>query len=359
MDAPKIFVINPGSTSTKLALYEGAAEAWAVNVPHAAAAGGIADELPARLAVVEDALAKKGVDPRGISAIAARGGLMRPVGPGVYRVTEEMVEDLKRSQERWGVEHASSLGAMIALDLSGRYGMPAFVADPVTVDEMDEVARLSGVPEIKRTSLLHALNVRAVVKRAARELGLESETEWDFAVAHMGGGATVAAVRGGRIVDVSGALLGMGPFSPARAGALPLCGLMGLAYSGLTRTALEEKLTHESGLMGYTGTEDLREVERRIKEKDEAATTALAAMAYQTAKEVAAMASAAGGRVRAVILTGGTMKSELFSGMVARRVGFLARVLVYPGEAEMEALAAYALGALTGKERVREYGEAR
>ncbi|HMB05317.1 MAG TPA: butyrate kinase, partial [Isosphaeraceae bacterium] len=256
----------------------------------------------------------------------------------------------------WGREHASNLGPMLGFRLHEEYGLPVFTADPVTVDEMDGLARVSGVPEIARKSNLHALNIKAVLRRAASELGV-GLADKNFVVAHMGGGTSVAAVRRGAIVDVNNALLGMGPFSPLRAGALPIGDLLEMAYSGrYEKGSLMRKLTHESGLMGYLGTSDVREVERRIDSGDEYASSVFEAMAYQVAKEIAAMASVLGGDVEAVLLTGGVANSGRFTGLVQERVGFVARVIVYPGEYEMESLAWYALRALTGEERILEYG---
>jgi len=359
MSRPRILVINPGSTSTKLAYYVGAGEVFSEAVEHPDADLRRFADIPAqedyRLGMVEGFLKEKGLGGEDLDAVAARGGLMKPVKSGVFRINARMVEDLRHSRERWGREHASNLGAMIALRLAGRYGIPAFTADPVTVDEMDEVARLSGVPEIKRKSHLHALNVKAMARRAAAELGTAPDNA-SFVVAHLGGGTSVAAVRRGKIVDVNNALLGMGPFSPQRAGALPIGDLVELAFSGrYDKAALEKKLVKESGLAGYLGTSDVREVERRIDAGDAEAELVFDAMAYQVAKEIAAMASVLSGHVDAVVLTGGVSHSKRFTDAVIGRAGFIARVLVYPGEAEMESLAAYARAALTGEEEILDY----
>lgn len=359
MVPPKILVINPGSTSTKIACFEGEAEAFSEDIKHPEdalkACKTIAAQQGLRQAAVERFMVQKGIDPAGLDAVAARGGLMKPVKSGVYRINEKMVEDLKGSKARWGREHASNLGAMIAFDLSRRHGMPAFTADPVTVDEMEEIARISGVPEITRKSHLHALNIKACLRRAAGELGLKAE-DANLVVAHVGGGVSVAAVRAGRIVDVNNALLGMGPFSPSRAGALPIGDLVGLAFSGkYTKAELERKLVYDSGLKGYLGTPDVREIERRIGAGDSYAALVFCAMAYQVAKEIAAMAAVLKGDVRAVVLTGGVANSGAFVEMIRQRTGFVARLIVYPGESEMAALAAYARAALTGEEEVLTY----
>lgn len=359
MNSLHILVVNPGSTSTKLAYFEGDAKVFESAPGHPeeelARSGDIPSQLDFRMAAVNDFIMENGLERRGLDAVAARGGLMKPVKSGAYRINRQMVEDLKNSRARWGREHASNLGAMMALRLAEKHNVPAFTADPVTVDEMDDVARISGVPEITRKSLLHALNVKAVFRLAVRELGLDSRRA-DFVIAHIGGGVSVAAVRGGRIVDVNNALLGMGPFSPMRAGALPIGDLAGLALSGrYDRKGLESKLVRDSGLMGYLGTADVVEAEARIGAGDKKAELIYNAMAYQVSKEIAAMASALSGRVDGIVLTGGVANSAKFTGIIKARVGFIGRVLVYPGEQEMEALAWHARAALSGEEEVLEY----
>ena len=355
----RILVINPGSTSTKVAYFKGEAEAFSEDISHPeetlASLKGVNGQLPYRLEAVERFVRENGILSLGLDAVAARGGLMKPVKSGVYRINEKMAEDLRNSKARWGREHASNLGAMIALELSKRYGVPAFTADPVTVDEMSDVARVSGVPEVQRVSHLHALNIKAMARQASRELGIGLDKA-NFVAAHMGGGTSVAAIEGGRIVDVNNALLGMGPFSPMRAGALPVGPLVELAFSGrYDKKALERKLVYDSGLKGYLGAASALEAERMIVEGDRKAGLIYSAMAYQVGKEIAAMAAALKGKVDAIILTGGVANSRMFIGMVSERVGFIARILVYPGQAEMESLATYAARALSGEEEVLEY----
>jgi butyrate kinase len=354
-------VINPGSTSTKIALFNGDEQVFEEDVVHPEEVlrkfRDIPSQLASRMETLMDALRMRAVDISKLDAVAVRGGLMRPVRSGVYRVMEEMVRDVRGSKARWGREHASNLGVLMGLQLAKEYGIPVFTADPVTVDEMDAVARVSGVPEIKRQSLLHALNIKERIRRASRDLGLKLD-ETNFIAVHMGGGTTVAAVRRGRIIDVNNALLGMGPFSPQRAGALPTGDLLDMAYSGeYTKPSLQRKLVFESGLKGYLGTGDVREIEMRIEAGDEAAELALSAMAYQVSKEIGAMAAALSGEVAAIILTGGVAFSERVTKEVSGRAEFIAKVLVYPGQAEMEALAWHAQAALSGEERVLHYGQ--
>ena len=359
MENPRILVINPGSTSTKLACFEGGSAVCRENCEHSEEELARFPDIPSqegyRFGVVEAFMVRHGILPEGIDAVAARGGLMKPVRSGVYRINRRMVEDLLHSKTIWGREHASNLGCILALRLSEMYGLPAFTADPVTVDEMADIARVSGFPDITRKSHLHALNIKAMAGRAAAELGI-GLSEARLVVAHLGGGISVAAVDMGRIIDVNNALLGMGPFSPQRAGALPIGDLVDICYSGrYDKAALLSKLAREGGLQGYLGISDIKEVERRIGDGDVRASLIFSAMAYQVSKEIAAMAAALSGRVDAVVLTGGAAHSSRLVAEVGDRVAFIARLLVYPGEAEMEALAAHAAGAMAGEEEVLSY----
>jgi len=352
-----VLVVNPGSTSTRLALWSEAGCLQQEELAHSAAdiAGcqRIADQLPARLAAVRGFLADAG-EPA-FAAVVGRGGPLRPLEGGTYRIDAAMVADLARA--RYG-EHASLLGGLIARELAATRGLPAFVVDPVSVDELDPVARLSGVPEIERLARSHALSLKAVSRLAAAELG-RPLAETRFAAAHLGGGISVAALRGGRIVDVNDALLGMGPFTPYRAGALPLRGVLDLAFSpNATRGQVEQKLRAESGLYAYLGTGNLLEIEARIAAGDTRAAAVVEAMAYQIAKELGAVAAALALRLDGVILTGGMSRSELLVGRLRERVGALGRFFIYPGEREMEALALGALRVLRGQEMPRVYDPA-
>ncbi|MBN2171289.1 MAG: butyrate kinase [Candidatus Krumholzibacteriota bacterium] len=349
-----ILVINPGSTSTKLALWGEDGPVLERTLEHEDGSGAIAAQLPARR---DDVLAFLEANGRPApDAVCGRGGLLRPMEGGTYLIDEAMLDDLRSA--RYG-EHASLLGGLIAHELGRRWRVPAFVVDPVTVDEMDAVARYSGVPEITRQGRSHALSLKAVARLAAAELD-KPLGDTRFAAAHLGGGISVAALRGGRIADVNDALLGMGPFSPYRAGALPVRGLLDLAFApGTDRARLEHRLAKESGLCAYLGTGDLKEIERRIAAGDAAARGAFDAMAYQIAKEIGAMAAALGGELDGVILTGGMARSDLLTERLRDRVGFLGRVFSYPGEREMEALAQGALRVLQGREQAKRYGLAR
>lgn len=349
-----VLVVNPGSTSTKLALWSEAGcshqEELAHDPAEIAAILRIADQLPTRLAAARAFLA--GAGEPALAAVVGRGGPLRPLEGGTYAVDEAMAADLAAA--RYG-EHASLLGGLIARALAAERGLPAFVVDPVSVDELDPVARLSGLPEIERLGRSHALSLKAVSRLAAAELGRPLAAT-RFAAAHLGGGISVAALRGGRIVDVNDALLGMGPFTPYRAGALPLRGVLDLAFAPNTsRGQVEKRLRAESGLYAYLGTGDLIEVEARIAAGDARAKAVFDAMAYQIAKELGAVAAALGLGLDGVILTGGMSKSALLVGRLRERVGALGPFFVYPGEREMEALALGALRVLRGEEAARAY----
>jgi butyrate kinase len=285
--------------------------------------------------------------------------LLRPIPSGTYRVNERMVAELwNRNKER---EHASSLGALLAEEIAGRVGVDAFIVDPVCVDEFDELARVSGLPEIERRSLSHALNLKATARRAAQELG-HSYSDLNLVVVHLGGGISVTAHRKGRMVDVNQALDGTGPFAPERAGGLPVGDVVRMCfgeppYEGLNLTYEEmfRKLAGRGGLVAHLGTNSAVEVEERIESGDERARLVYKAMAYQIAKEIGAMATILAGRVEAIVVTGGVAHSELLLGWIRERVAWIAPLLVYPGEDEMLALVQGALRVLRGEEQVRAY----
>ncbi|MBL7171126.1 MAG: butyrate kinase [Candidatus Omnitrophica bacterium] len=346
----KILVINPGSTSTKLALFNDEEMVFEENIAHnpdeLKPFKKIKDQYSFRKELILGKLEKHKVKLDELHAVVGRGGLMRPLPGGTYKINKKMVEDLE-DESIWQLEHASNLGCLIAHEIGKKFSIPAFTVDPVPTDEMEPVARISGFPEIERRSLFHALNVKAVARNVAGE---------NLIIAHMGGGISVCALRGGKVIDVNNALLGMGPFSPQRAGGLPIGDLVRLCYSG--KYKLEEllkKLTKEGGLIAYLGTDSVPEIEKSIENGDEKAALVLEAMAYQTAKEIAACASVLEGHVDAIVLTGGIAKSGLVTEKIIKRVSFIAKVLIYPGEEEMKALARGALRVLKAEEKAKEY----
>lgn len=352
----QVLVINPGSTSTRLALCAPSGLLFVKKLSHDRAAiasfPDIMGQLEYRFSEVTNALDQAGVDLRGLSAVAARGGLLRPVEGGTYSVNEKMLADLRQQVQG---PHASNLGGLIAHAIAQEHGVPAYVVDPVSCDEFEPLARVSGLPEIPRRSLSHALNIKATVRRASRELGVDDPETANYVVAHLGGGISVAACRAGLIIDVNNANE-QGPFSPERAGGVPAAGLVRLAFSGkFTKEELARKLVGCGGLMAYLGTADAVEVEERIDQGDEFARLVYEAMAYQVAKEIGAMASVLAGDVQAILISGGLANAESLVSMIRERVEFIAEVRVYPGDEEMEALAAGVFRVLLGDEEARVY----
>jgi len=362
MKSHRILTINPGSTSTKVALYEDEQPLFVETIHHSAeelaAFPRIADQYAFRRDAVLSLLDEKGVDLGSLDAVVGRGGILRPIPSGTYRVNERMLDELRHPKER---EHASNLGAIIADEIARRAHVPAFIVDPVCVDEFDDIARISGLPEIERRSLSHALNLKATARRAAKELGKRYD-EVNLVVVHMGGGISVSAHRRGRMVDVNQALDGTGPFAPERAGGLPVGDVLRMAYSvppyddvRYTYEEMFRKIAGRGGLVAHLGTNDAREVERRIEEGDEHARLIYEAMAYQIAKEIGLMATVLKGDVDAIVLTGGLAHSDMLVNWIVERVEWIAPVMIYPGEDEMLAMAQGALRVLRGEEEAKDY----
>ncbi len=356
-----ILVINPGSTTTKLALFQDglaiASETLSHDPSELAVHAHVLRQLPGRCAAVREWLAThlRNLSSNGenaqLDAIAARGGLLQPLPSGTFLVDDEMLSELRSPETR---QHASNLAALIAAELAGEHHVPLFVVDPVSVDEMEDVARVSGLPELPRISLSHALSMKSAAKRAAGELGRPYD-QVSLVVVHLGGGTSVSAHRNGRMIDVNNAN-DMGPFSPERVGTLPLTGLFALISAGRPDT-LRRRFWGGGGLMAHLGTSDAREVERRIEAGDADAELVYRAMAYQVGKEIGAMSAALGTAPDSIVLTGGLACSSMFVEMVSRQVSFIAPIKVYPGGSEMEALALGALRALRGEELARKYGD--
>mgnify|MGYP001814359626 FL=1 len=348
---PRILAVNPGSTSTRVALFEGDRCLLEEELRHDVGGSSFdAAELQRRLEVIRSLLAAHHVDLTALDAVVGRGGLLRPVAGGVYRINDSLLRDAERGVQG---RHPANLGARMAVELAVDSGAPAFVVDPVSVDEFDDLARVSGLAGIERRSLSHALSVRAAVRALAADLD-RSWREVRAVVAHLGGGISVCPVRDGRIVDANNAI-SEGPFSPQRSGGLPIQELLDLVYSGRHSEAEIRKLTvGEGGLRSYLGTDDATEVERRIASGDDRAELHYRALAYQVAKEIGAMATVLEGRLDAIILTGGLARSGPLVRWISRRVEHLAPVRVR-GTGEMEALAAGVVSALRGEEPVLDY----
>jgi len=346
----QIFVVNPGSTSTKIAVFNDNDCVFEKVLRHAPEElkefTSTIDQFEYRMRLVMDT----GWDFNGVEAFVGRGGLLRPLKGGTYLVGPAMLEDLKHA--RYG-EHASNLGAMIAASLAETYGKKAYIVDPPVVDELMPEARLTGLPQIKRISAFHALNHKAAAIRAAKELGI-GYGEGRFIVAHLGGGISVGAHDCGRVIDVNNALE-EGPFSPERAGSLPVGQLVDLCYSGkYGRAEMKKLLVGRGGLNAHTGTTDCRELEARA-EREELVRRVLNAMVYRISKEICANAAALYGKIDAVIVTGGLAKSTYIVEGIKKRVKFLGRFITYPGESEMEALAQGVARVLEGTELAYVY----
>lgn len=349
---PRILTINPGSTSTKAVLFEEKEAVRSVELDHPtsdlARFPRVMDQLGYRLDALRGALGETGP----LDAVVGRGGFLAPVPGGAYAVGEAMLDEL--AQARHG-EHASNLGAFMARDFARAAGCPALVVDPVATDEFMDVARLTGLPEIGRRSIFHALGQRGAAREAAARLGI-SYPRGRFIVAHLGGGISVGAHLKGRVVDVTNALDGEGPFSPERSGALPLLPVLDLIETGLyTPSQLKRLVTGQAGLVAHLGSSDLRQAEARMLGGDEKARTVFEALVYNVAKAVASMAPALEGRVEAVVLCGGMARSTRLAHAVTRLVAFLGPVVVVTGVEEMSAMARGALLALAEELPIQQY----
>ena len=351
---PIVLVINPGSTSTRIALYRGESRVAEEELVHDRdtldESGGLWRQLGTRSEAVRNFLERTGIEAGSLHAVVGRGGLLRPVTGGTYEVSESMIEDARAGLQG---SHPSNLGCALAAEVARPEGIPAYVVDPVSVDESEEIAAYSGFAGIRRRSLSHALSVHACARRFAAEAGRPVE-EVNVVVAHLGGGISVCPVRGGRIVDANNAV-SEGPFSPQRSGGLPVQELLAFVFeNGHSRQEMEEMTVRRGGLLSYLGTSDAREVEERIAHGDDRARAVYEAMAYQVAKEIGAMATVLAGEIDAIVLTGGLARSELLVDWIVKRVDFIAPVKVME-TAEMSALAAGALRVLRNETQALQY----
>lgn len=352
-----ILAINPGSTSTKTAIFKDGKNILQKNLSHSAEETAkfakVTDQYEYRLKMVYTWLEESGISTESLAAVVGRGGLLKSMPGGTYKVTDAMIEDLKLGIQG---EHASNLGGMIAKGIADPEGIPAFIVDPVATDEMEDIARLSGMPEVPRRPLAHALNIKAVARRAANDMK-KKLTDSNFLIAHLGGGISIVPLKKGKIVDVNGAD-DSGPFSPERAGGLPVGELINMCFSGeYTQPEMRKKAIGRSGLVGYLGTNNARDVVKMIENGDREADLIYDAMAYQIAKEIGSMATVLKGEIDAIILTGGLAYSEFLCERIAKRAGFIAPFKIYPGEDEMKALAEGADRVLKGEEESKIYEE--
>ncbi|MBQ8951800.1 MAG: butyrate kinase [Eubacterium sp.] len=353
--AIRSLIINPGSTSTKIGVFEDESLLFDETLRHTteeiAKYDKIVDQIDFRKEVILNFLKEKDIDIKSFDVIVGRGGLLKPIPSGTYAVTDKLVEDLKNAV---GGEHASNLGGILAKEIADEIGVPSYIVDPVVVDELSDVARLSGVPELPRVSIFHALNQKAVAKRYAKEIGKRYDL-LNLIVVHMGGGVSVGAHTGGKVVDVFNALSGDGAFSPERAGAVPPGALVDLCFSGkYTQKEVKKMLIGNGGFNAYLHTNDAREVYQKSL-TDEYAKTVLDAFIYQVSKDIGAQAAVLSGNVDQIILTGGIAYGEYVVNEIKKRVQFIAPVTVYPGEDELLALAEGALRVMNGEERALEY----
>jgi len=357
MEEYKILTINPGSTSTKIAVYRNAKSIFLKNIKHSSENledfHKITDQFHFRKDVILKELKEADIDINQISAIVGRGGLVRPIESGVYEVNDSMINDLKESPLG---EHASNLGGLIASDIAESLpNARAFIADPVVVDEMEDVARITGHPEFKRHSIFHALNQKAIARAHAKSMDKNYE-DLNLIVAHLGGGISVGAHKKGKVIDVNNALNGDGPFSPERTGTLPVGQLAEVCFSGkYTLEEVKKMIKGNGGLVAYLGTNDAYEVEMMVRKGNEKAKLIQDALSYQVAKEIGAQSVVLKGQVDGILLTGGMAHNPMVVEYIRERVGFLANVSAYPGEDEMKALAINGLRVLKGEEKPKVY----
>ena len=352
----KILAINPGSTSTKLAIFEDENCIFKASLKHDAVLISkfehVIDQFDFRMKAIKEELEKSQIDLSKLDAVVGRGGMLKPIEGGTYHVNEEMIDYVSKGTRG---EHASNLGCIIAKRLADTYHINSFIVDPVAVDEMEDIARYTGMPEIKRDSLFHALNQKAVAHRASQDLGKKYQ-DLNLIIAHLGGGISVGVHRKGRVIDVNNALDGDGPMSPERSGSVPLGPLYKMVFTGkYTLKEIQRKNYGQGGLVAYLGTNDGYEIQQRIKKGDTKAKFIYEVMCYQIAKEIGSCSTVLKGSVDAIVLTGGLAYDSYAVEFIKERVSFIAPVMVYPGEDEMEALALGVLRVLKGEEEAKIY----
>lgn len=352
----RILAINPGSTSTKIAIYEDQKMVFQKSIRHSTekinSFSKIVDQFSFRKDAILSALTESTYSIKDFDAIVGRGGLLKPIQGGTYLVNDKMIDYITLAPRG---EHASNLGCVIAKELADMIHKPAYIVDPVAIDEMDDIARFTGMPSIKRQSLFHALNQKAVALKVADMLQ-QKYTELNLIVAHLGGGISVGAHHLGKVIDVNNALDGDGPMSPERSGSVPLGPLYKMALSGKYTLKEMKRMNYgNGGMVAYLGTNDGFEIEKRIKNGDSEAKFILEVMCYQIAKEIGSAATVLKGKVDAIVLTGGLAYDSMIVDLISERTSFIGKIIVVPGEDEMEALAFGALRVLNGKETAKTY----
>ncbi len=354
--ALKLLIINPGSTSTKIGVFDGEEEVLEETLRHSSEEISkyetIYDQFKFRKDIIINVLKEKEFDIKTLDAVVGRGGMLKPIESGTYKVNDKMLQDLKDGVQG---QHASNLGGIIANQIGNELNIPAFIVDPVVVDELNEVARISGVPELPRVSKFHALNQKAVAKRYAKENGIKY-SDLNLIVVHMGGGVSVGAHKNGRVIVVNNALDGEGPFSPERAGSVPVGELIKMCYSGeFTEQEVYNKVVGKGGFVAYLNTNDARDVLKLAAEGNKDAQICFDAFIYQIAKSIGEMATVLEGKIDRIIFTGGIAYSEKVIEELRKRVGWISDITVYPGEDELLALAQGAIRVITGEEEAKEY----
>lgn len=352
----KSLIINPGSTSTKIGVFEDETLLFEETLRHSteeiAQYASIVDQKDFRKQIILDLLAKKNFDINSLQVIVGRGGMLKPIPGGTYAVSDELLEDLKIGKQG---QHASNLGGILAREIGDSIGVPSYIVDPVVVDELMPIARYSGVPELPRTSVFHALNQKAVAKRYAKEKGVSYDS-LNLIVVHMGGGVSVGAHEKGRVIDVFNALDGDGAFSPERAGAVPSGALIKMCFSGeYTEKEVYKKIVGNGGFNAYLGTNDMRDVAKMIADGDAHADEVREAFILQVCKNIGSMACVLKGKVDRIIVTGGIAYNKEVVDKMEERAGFIAPFTVYPGEDELLALTQGALRVMNGEEEAMKY----
>ncbi len=352
----KSLIINPGSTSTKIGVFEDETLLFEETLRHSteeiAQYASIVDQKDFRKNIIVNLLNEKDFDIKSLNVVVGRGGMLKPIPGGTYAVTDALLEDLKIGKQG---QHASNLGGILAREIGDSIGVPSYIVDPVVVDELMPIARYSGVPELPRTSVFHALNQKAVAKRYAKEQGVPYES-LNLVVVHMGGGVSVGAHDKGRIVDVFNALDGDGAFSPERAGAVPSGALIKMCFSGqYTEKEVYKKIVGGGGFNAYCGTNDMRDVEKMADEGDAHAIEVREAFILQMAKDIGSMACVLSGKIDQIIVTGGIAYDKAVVAGLKERCEWMAPFTVYPGEDELLALTQGALRVMNGEEEAKEY----
>ncbi|MCR5507462.1 MAG: butyrate kinase [Lachnospiraceae bacterium] len=349
-------IINPGSTSTKIGVFDDENLLFDETLRHSteeiARYASIVDQKDFRKDIIINFLKDKNFDIKTLDFVVGRGGMLKPIPGGTYATSDELIEDLKKGVSG---QHASNLGGILAREIAEPLGIPSFIVDPCVVDELMPIARYSGVPELPRVSIFHALNQKAVAKRYAKEVG-KSYEDLNLIVVHMGGGVTVGPHKKGKVVDIFNGLDGDGCFSPERAGAVPVGALVKMCFSGkYTEAEVYKKLVGNGGFNAYCGTNDMRDVDKMVENGDKKAAEVRDAFILQISKNIGAMACVLDGKVDQIVVTGGIAYDKYVVAELKKRCEWIAPFTVYPGEDELLALAQGGLAVVTGREEAKKY----